>query len=38
MKIGDPFYVERKIDGIEDINQYYSEKIQTAFEELDRIN
>ncbi|WP_413527102.1 lysophospholipid acyltransferase family protein [Marinilactibacillus psychrotolerans] len=38
VKIGDPFYVERKIDGIEDINQYYSEKIQTAFEELDRIN
>nr|WP_244244631.1 1-acyl-sn-glycerol-3-phosphate acyltransferase [Marinilactibacillus kalidii] len=37
VKIGDPFYVERKIEGIEDVNQYYSDKIQRAFEELDQL-
>lgn len=35
VKYGKPFYVERKIDGVDDINAYYSEKIQQAFEMLD---
>ncbi|GEK88136.1 1-acyl-sn-glycerol-3-phosphate acyltransferase [Alkalibacterium putridalgicola] len=36
VRIGEPFYVERKVEGIKDTNAYYSEKIQQAFEELDR--
>lgn len=35
VRIGKPFYVERKVDGVTDVNTYYSEKIQAAFEELD---
>ncbi|WP_080146366.1 lysophospholipid acyltransferase family protein [Marinilactibacillus piezotolerans] len=38
VKIGDPFYVERKLEGVDDINQYYSDKIQQSFEELDQIS
>lgn len=37
VKIGDPFYVERKIEGVEDVNQYYSDKIQESFEALDQL-
>lgn len=36
VRIGEPFTVERKIEGVEDINAYYSQKIQDAFEQLDR--
>lgn len=36
VRIGEPFYVERKVEGVKDTNAYYSEKIQQAFEELDR--
>lgn len=35
VRFGKPFEVKRKIDGVEDINQYYSSKIQEAFDELD---
>lgn len=35
VRYGKPFYVERKMDGVSDINAYYSEKIQNAFEELE---
>lgn len=31
---GEPFEVERKIEGVEDINKYYSEKLQDQFDEL----
>lgn len=36
VSIGKPFYVERKVEGVKDINTYYSEKIQSAFEDLER--
>lgn len=35
IRIGEPFMVERKVEGVEDINEYYSEKIQDAFDQLD---
>ncbi|MER2063828.1 MAG: 1-acyl-sn-glycerol-3-phosphate acyltransferase [Alkalibacterium sp.] len=35
VRIGEPFYVERKIDGVKDVTAYYSDRIQNAFEELD---
>ncbi|MEY8291180.1 1-acyl-sn-glycerol-3-phosphate acyltransferase [Carnobacteriaceae bacterium 52-44] len=35
VRFGQPFEIKRKIDGVEDINQYYSAKIQQAFAELD---
>jgi len=35
VRIGEPFYVERKVEGVKDTNAYYSEKIQQAFDELD---
>jgi 1-acyl-sn-glycerol-3-phosphate acyltransferase len=35
VRFGQPFEIKRKIDGVEDINQYYSAKIQQAFDELD---
>lgn len=33
---GEPFEVKRKIKGIDDINEYYSNKIQAAFDDLDQ--
>jgi len=36
VRIGQPFYVERKVEGVKDTTAYYSERIQTAFEELER--
>ncbi|WP_423189484.1 lysophospholipid acyltransferase family protein [Alkalibacterium sp. f15] len=36
VRIGKAFYVERKVEGVKDTNAYYSEKIQTAFEQLDK--
>lgn len=35
VRFGQPFEIKRKIDGVEDINQHYSAKIQQAFNELD---
>lgn len=35
VRFGEPFYVERKVEGVKDTTAYYSEKIQQAFEELD---
>lgn len=35
VRIGEPFTIERKIEGIDNINEYYSEKIQEAFDQLD---
>ncbi|HLR92618.1 MAG TPA: 1-acyl-sn-glycerol-3-phosphate acyltransferase [Atopostipes sp.] len=35
VKYGKPFTIERKIEGVDDINKYYSDKIQQAFDELD---
>ncbi len=32
---GEPFEVKRKIDGVEDINQYYADYIQGAFDKLE---
>lgn len=32
---GEPFEVKRKIDGVEDINQYYSDIIQKEFDQLE---
>lgn len=32
---GEPFEVKRKIDGIDDTNQYYSDKIQRHFHQLE---
>lgn len=32
---GEPFEVKRKIEGVDDINLYYSEKIQEAFDQLE---
>ena len=33
---GEPFEVKRKIDGVDDINSYYSQKIQEAFDTLEK--
>lgn len=33
---GEPFEVERKVEGVKDVNGYYSDKIQAAFNELDQ--
>lgn len=33
---GEPFEVKRKIDGVDDINQYYSTKIQESFNALEQ--
>lgn len=33
---GEPFEVKRKIDGVDDINLYYSEKIQESFDALEQ--
>lgn len=33
---GEPFTVERQLDGIEDIDQYYLEKIEESFQELEK--
>ncbi|HAJ69861.1 1-acyl-sn-glycerol-3-phosphate acyltransferase [Alkalibacterium gilvum] len=35
VRFGKPFYVERKIEGVKDTTAYYSDKIQTVFDELD---
>ncbi|GAA0478018.1 1-acyl-sn-glycerol-3-phosphate acyltransferase [Alkalibacterium sp. s-m-22] len=35
VRFGEPFMVERKIEGIKDVTAYYSEKIQDAFVSLD---
>lgn len=35
VKYGKPFYIERKIEGVEDLGAYYSEKIQHEFDKLD---
>lgn len=32
---GEPFTIERKIEGVEDINQYYNDKIQQSFTTLE---
>lgn len=36
VRIGEPFYVERKVEGVNDVNTYYSDKIQSAFESLEK--
>lgn len=36
VRIGKPFYVERKVEGVKDVNTYYSDKIQSAFEDLEK--
>lgn len=33
---GEPFEVKRKIDGVDDINSYYSQRIQEAFDALEQ--
>jgi 1-acyl-sn-glycerol-3-phosphate acyltransferase len=33
---GEPFEVKRKIDGVDDINAYYSRKIQESFDALEK--
>jgi 1-acyl-sn-glycerol-3-phosphate acyltransferase len=35
VRFGEPFMVERKIEGVKDVTAYYSEKIQDAFVSLD---
>lgn len=35
VRFGEPFMVERKIEGVKDVTAYYSEKIQDAFISLD---
>lgn len=35
VKFGEPFEVKRKIEGVDDINEYYSNIIQDSFSELD---
>lgn len=35
VRFGKPFYVERKLEGVKDINAYYSNMIQTEFNRLD---
>lgn len=33
--IGEPFDVKRKIDGVDDVNDYYNDKIQKEFDQLE---
>ena len=35
---GKPIIIERKIEGVKDINAYYSDKIQDAFDALEQKN
>ncbi|MCC5894900.1 MAG: 1-acyl-sn-glycerol-3-phosphate acyltransferase [Alkalibacterium sp.] len=35
VRFGEPFIVERKVEGVKDVTAYYSEKIQKAFITLD---
>ncbi|PRY84111.1 lysophospholipid acyltransferase family protein [Alkalibacterium olivapovliticus] len=35
VRFGEPFMVERNVEGIKDVNAYYSDKIQKAFVTLD---
>lgn len=35
VRFGEPFIVERKVDGVKDVTAYYSDKIQKAFIDLD---
>lgn len=35
VRFGEPFEVKRKIDGVDDINAYYSDFIQNKFDELE---
>jgi len=37
VRFGEPFTVERKIDGVDDINQHYMDKIQNEFNELEQM-
>lgn len=32
---GEPFIVERKVEGVDDINEYYNHKIQESFNQLE---
>ncbi len=36
VRIGKPFMVERKVEGVKDVNAYYSNRIQESFETLDK--
>lgn len=36
VRFGEPFYVERKIEGVDNVNEYYSKKIQDTFIQLDK--
>lgn len=36
VSFGEPFEVKRKIEGVEDINEYYSTKIQDNFDSLQK--
>lgn len=33
---GEPFYVQRKLEGVENVDQYYTDKIQESFDLLDQ--
>ena len=35
VRVGDPFIVERKVEGVKDVNAYYSNKIQESFDQLE---
>lgn len=35
VSVGEPFMVERKIEGVKNVTVYYSEKIQETFDQLD---
>lgn len=35
VEFGQPFKVERKLEGVEDVNAYYSNKIQEAFDDIE---
>lgn len=35
VRFGEPFHVERKLEGVENVNDYYSKKIQQSFDQLD---
>lgn len=37
VRFGEPFEVKRKLDGVEDINEHYSELIQKQFDELENL-
>lgn len=36
VRFGKPFYVERKLEGVDDIQAYYNQKIEQAFKELEK--